>query len=291
MAEAGPTLPVQKPSRPALVQALPGSDGSAIVFFKKPNANRARITNYQARCTSGNGGVVRQVRGMPEAGPMPMLRVKGLTKGKTYRCSVRAFNRLGWGLPTWSTPFKAGGIAPPGPPDGELPPGSTAVRIKTPFTKPMTAGTEALRTQAAMEPHWYYWNTDTTPSPMYGDCYEYATWVSADNIIQPYIWFDFNNDCMWESHFRSTNGDYQFEEYWFGLAGDGNWNILLQGDMRWDNQNGQGRWGQISGPYDTWWASAGWFRSTLGGSSPNTALPGGAFYNLMVTLTEHITGY
>ncbi len=153
-------------------------------------------------------------------------------------------------------------------------------------TKPMV-GTAKASTQALGQPYWYYWNTDTVASPGIGDCYEYATWVSADNIIQPYIWFDFNNDCAWESHFRSVNNDYAFEEYWFGLQSNGNWSTLLSGDLRWDDMNGTGRFGeQYPGPYGTMWRSMGFFQSTLGGVSPSSALPGGAFYNLMITMAR-----
>ncbi len=80
------------PGAPTVTSVTAGTR-SVIVAFSAPASNGgAKITHYRARCISSDGG---------KAGSGSSLklkvRVRGLTSGKTYTCTVRARNRVGAG--------------------------------------------------------------------------------------------------------------------------------------------------------------------------------------------------
>ena len=149
----------------------------------------------------------------------------------------------------------------------------------------------AAPAHAATSNGWRWFDVQTN-DPCGGD---YAIWVYNGNY-QPYAWFDLNNDCYPDSYFLDTNNDGRFDQFWFdNIRTDSNWDTLIYGNMRWENQNQTpfGGYSQITGGPDdptrsgnvaTTWASQNFTSSTLGGTSPSNATAGGAFYNLMTAL-------
>jgi hypothetical protein len=90
-AGAAPTKPT-KPGAPTITSVKPGFH-SVVVSFAKPASNGgARITNYRVVCTSRD----RRARAANE-GPKSPIKVSGLTTGKTYTCTVKAKNSVGYG--------------------------------------------------------------------------------------------------------------------------------------------------------------------------------------------------
>jgi len=78
------------PGTPMRVRATRPKAGTLKIDFTAPPDNGAPITNYNARCTSSNGGAARV--GTHAAGPIP---VTNLSKGRAYTCVVRATNHRG----------------------------------------------------------------------------------------------------------------------------------------------------------------------------------------------------
>lgn len=108
---------VTAPGAPKITSVTAGLS-SVTLAFKPPADGGARILNYRATCTSSNGGVA----GTHQNFNSP-IRVAGLTSGKTYRCTVAALNRVGFGpasapstavvaLPTVPAPPKITSMTP-----------------------------------------------------------------------------------------------------------------------------------------------------------------------------------
>jgi len=68
------------------------SPGRFKVNFAPGSNNGAKATIYTATCTSTSGGVTKTGRGTGSP-----IRVSGLSRGKTYRCTVNATNSRGTG--------------------------------------------------------------------------------------------------------------------------------------------------------------------------------------------------
>ncbi|MGO9872467.1 MAG: fibronectin type III domain-containing protein [Acidimicrobiia bacterium] len=115
---------VTAPRAPKITSATPGLS-SVTLAFKAPADGGARILSYRATCTSSNGGVADSHQDFNSP-----IRVAGLTSGKTYRCTVAALNRVGFGpASTPSTAVVALPTAPPPPKITSMTPGWHSVTI------------------------------------------------------------------------------------------------------------------------------------------------------------------
>jgi hypothetical protein len=75
------------------INAVTARAGGIVIAFAKPADNGgAKITDYRAKCTSSDGGA----KGA-RAGSKSPITVNGLSRGKTYTCTVAARNRIGLG--------------------------------------------------------------------------------------------------------------------------------------------------------------------------------------------------
>jgi hypothetical protein len=101
------TTPVP-PAAPGAVAAVP-TDGDLLVSFRPPPSDGgAPVTTYRTRCVSPNGGVAR----IADATQSP-VRLRSMTRGATYSCTVAATNVAGAGpSSTSSAPVIAGCVAP-----------------------------------------------------------------------------------------------------------------------------------------------------------------------------------
>jgi hypothetical protein len=105
------------------------------VTFTRPADNGgAKITGYRVRCASSDGG-----RTSSHAGSKSPIFVAGLTPAKTYTCTVRARNKVGYGPASDpSNSFKPRADVP-GAPTGVT--ATAGVRsVKVAFTKPVDNG-------------------------------------------------------------------------------------------------------------------------------------------------------
>ncbi len=96
---------VAKPTRTAL------AGKKAVVAWKAPNPRGLTITKYQAICRSGSSvksTVVSAKDFTSQIGRTRTATVSALTAGKSYTCTVKAYNAKGWNLPSApSTAFTA----------------------------------------------------------------------------------------------------------------------------------------------------------------------------------------
>lgn len=87
------------------------------------------VTSYTATCTSSNGGTQES-----QSGGSSPITVSGLTRGKTYRCSVTATNAVGTGAAT-NLSVSPGSVSPgflvPGAPGNTTPPSFTGLPALT----------------------------------------------------------------------------------------------------------------------------------------------------------------
>jgi Domain of unknown function (DUF4082)/Fibronectin type III domain len=90
-----PTGPVTvgSPTAPTALKVTRMSSGKVKVSFKASRNNHSAVTKYTTTCTSG--GLART-----KAGKSSPLVVAGLSKGHTYKCTVRGTNHRGAG--PWS---------------------------------------------------------------------------------------------------------------------------------------------------------------------------------------------
>ncbi len=116
------TVPSSPPDAPVDVRAttppLPSGQSTTMSFTLPPNLSGSPVSGVEAQCTSTDGGTSRTVTGTTSP-----LTLTGLSKGRTYRCAVRAVN--GIGRSGWAT--SAPIVVPAGPP--------TAVRASTPTAR------------------------------------------------------------------------------------------------------------------------------------------------------------
>ena len=89
-APTGPVL-VGTPTSATALHVARASAGAIKVSFKAAHKNGSKITRYTATCSSSGG---RTGSKAAKSGP---LTVTGLTRGKLYRCAVRATNHRGTG--------------------------------------------------------------------------------------------------------------------------------------------------------------------------------------------------
>jgi predicted RNA-binding protein with TRAM domain len=119
---AGPASPaslpviVGSPAPPTNVVAKSGSTttatGSLTVKFAVGANNGSAITSQTATCVSSDGGVTKS--GSHSGATAAPITVAAVTTGKTYRCSVKATNARGGGLPSVSSlPVIVGSPAAP----------------------------------------------------------------------------------------------------------------------------------------------------------------------------------
>ena len=80
------------PDPPANVSATAGKRSVTVSFAKPANDGGETITSYHVTCASSDGGDKGS-----ENGAHSPISVASLSTGKTYRCSVSAKNRLGFG--------------------------------------------------------------------------------------------------------------------------------------------------------------------------------------------------
>lgn len=113
------SVPATVPDPPTDVRAAapaqPSGGSTSVAFTPAPNLSGAPVTQHEARCASSDGGTTRSATG--SASP---LRVADLTTGRTYTCTARSRNSVGWSA--WSAAATV--VVPAGPP--------TAVRASTP---------------------------------------------------------------------------------------------------------------------------------------------------------------
>lgn len=88
----GPYSPSVAPSQPTTAAATAGNAQASVTFAEPSSDGGAAITNYNATCTSSNGGNT----GTASASASP-ITVTGLTNGKNYTCTVTATNSAGTG--------------------------------------------------------------------------------------------------------------------------------------------------------------------------------------------------
>ena len=134
-----PLVPPTPPGAPAITSATPGELSATVVFTAPANTGGARIRDYVATCTSSDGGVT----GVSHHGRGLSIRVRHLTAGKTYTCTVTAKNLAGTGPP--SAP--SGSVVPtaPVPPTAPGAPTVTSVTagpesVNVAFSKPASDG-------------------------------------------------------------------------------------------------------------------------------------------------------
>lgn len=89
----------KRPAAPVAVKALSGSTttgaGSLSVAYSTVSNGGSPITSYTATCTSSNSGVTKT--GTHTGAAAAPITVRGVTTGKTYRCTVKAHNAVGTG--------------------------------------------------------------------------------------------------------------------------------------------------------------------------------------------------
>jgi extracellular elastinolytic metalloproteinase len=90
-AGAAPTKP-SVPGKPTITKVTPGFHSVKVEFTKPDSNGGAKIVNYRVLCTSRD----KRARAANE-GPKSPIKVSGLTTGKTYSCTVKAKNRVGYG--------------------------------------------------------------------------------------------------------------------------------------------------------------------------------------------------
>ncbi|WP_183099108.1 fibronectin type III domain-containing protein [Nocardioides pelophilus] len=139
------SLPATRPDAPTVVTVTAASSTSATVNFSPPAWNGgSAITSYVARCESTNGGIART-----KSGSGSPITVTSLTKGKKYRCQVRAINSVG--VSAYSA-LTSTVTLPPGVPDAPrnvaaIPLSSTSARVS--FSPPVWNGGSAITSYLA----------------------------------------------------------------------------------------------------------------------------------------------
>ena len=101
---SAPTGPVTvgAPTAPTAMSVTHAGSGAVKVAFKAPkHTNGAAVTGYTATCSSAGRGT------RSKAAKSSPIVVTGLTRGKTYHCTVRAKNRRGNGSAARSAAVKA----------------------------------------------------------------------------------------------------------------------------------------------------------------------------------------
>ena len=93
---------VGTPGPPVVVKVLKQGTG-LVLTFAAAAANGKPISNYQAKCTSPNGGVARG-----KLSPGSPIAVKSMTVGRTYTCLLNGINARGAGVPTKVGPIIIG---------------------------------------------------------------------------------------------------------------------------------------------------------------------------------------
>ena len=130
---ANVAVPVTVPDVPtdvrATAPALPSGRTTTVSFTPAPNQSGAAVSQYEARCTSGDGGTTRSTTGT--ASP---IRVADLTVGRSYSCQARTRNSVGWSA--WSA--GAAIVVPAGPPTSvhATTPGSGSTTTTVTFVSP-----------------------------------------------------------------------------------------------------------------------------------------------------------
>jgi hypothetical protein len=127
---ASPTVP----GAPTAVSATPGVRSAKVSFAKPADNGGAKITGYRARCTSSDGG-----RTASHAASKSPIFVASLTPHKTYTCTVKARNRVGYGPASDpSNAFKPRADVPGAPTEVTATAGVRSVKVA--FTKPADSG-------------------------------------------------------------------------------------------------------------------------------------------------------
>ena len=127
---ATPTVP----GAPTGVSATPGVRSARVSFTKPGDNGGAKITGYRATCRSTDGG-----RKQAHDGAKSPIFVAGLTAGKTYMCTVKARNRVGFGPASDpSSAFQPRATVPGAPTDVVATGGVRSVQVA--FTGPSDNG-------------------------------------------------------------------------------------------------------------------------------------------------------
>ena len=87
-----PPPPTSAPGRPVITSAVPVSKRKAKISFTLASDGGSPVTSYSVTCKSKNGGKKRS-----RSGSASPIKVKRLTPGKKYKCTVRATNAVGTG--------------------------------------------------------------------------------------------------------------------------------------------------------------------------------------------------
>ena len=99
--QTGPVT-VGAPTAPTAMNVTHMSAGTVKVSFKAPKHNNgSAVTGYTATCSSAGRGT------RSKSGTSSPLVLTGLTRGKTYHCTVRAKNHRGTGSAARSATVKA----------------------------------------------------------------------------------------------------------------------------------------------------------------------------------------
>src|SRR4051794_7571890 len=131
-APAGAATPTV-PGPPTGVSATPGVRSAKVSFTKPIDNGGSKVNGYRVKCST-DGGKTRSCDGSKS----PVF-VAGLTAGKTYSCTVRARNAVGFGPASEpSDSFQPRAVVPGSPTSVSATAGSRSVKVG--FTKPADNG-------------------------------------------------------------------------------------------------------------------------------------------------------
>ena len=118
------------PGAPTGASAIPGVRSAKVSFTKPADTGGSKITGYRVKCASTDGGKTQSL-----VGPKSPIFVAGMTAGKTYSCTVKARNKVGFGpasLP--SNNFQPRVVVPGAPTNATATAGVRSVKLT--FTPP-----------------------------------------------------------------------------------------------------------------------------------------------------------
>jgi hypothetical protein len=105
-----------------------------VSFTKPADTGGSKITGYRVRCTSSDAGKTQSLVGVKSP-----IFVAGLTAGKTYSCTVKARNKVGFGpASTPSNSFQPRAVVPGAPTNMSATAGVRSVKLT--FTPPADNG-------------------------------------------------------------------------------------------------------------------------------------------------------
>ena len=87
-----PPVPATAPGAPVIISAKATSPKKAKITFTPASDGGSPVTSYAVTCSGKKGAKTKS-----KTGPASPIKVKGLTPGKKYTCTVKATNAVGTG--------------------------------------------------------------------------------------------------------------------------------------------------------------------------------------------------